>query len=93
MGKLGAVKKGEEKFFVVFQRVEKEITDGETKSILTLDFDQYVQRFNLKKDNLLLVSSCNIRDCLVRAEEKGVSFTDEEKKVSFMTTPPKGYIQ
>lgn len=85
MGKLGAVKKGEAKIYVNFNPVVKEIGEGDNKTVFSLKYDKETERFDFRKNQQLLVSSCNIKPCLLSAENNGVTLTDEEKKVSLST--------
>jgi hypothetical protein len=81
MGKNKAV--GEAKMNLVFTAVTKEIGEGDAKQTLTLKYDEGTERFSLKKDDYLIVSSCNLNDCVLAAESYKVIFSPEERKVSY----------
>jgi hypothetical protein len=74
---------GDTKTMMVFAPVTKEIGEGEAKQTLTLKYDQETERFDLHKDKALIVSSCNLGDCISAASSCGVSYSDEERKVAF----------
>jgi len=81
MSKFGATKKGEDQVFVQFNPVIKETGEGDNKSVFSLKYDKETERFDFRKNNQLLVSSCTIKSCLMSAEENGIQLTAEEKKV------------
>jgi hypothetical protein len=74
---------GDTKTTVVFTPVTKEIGEGEAKQKLILKYDQGTERFDLHKDETLVVSSCSLKDCILAALSCGVSYSDEERKVTF----------
>jgi len=67
------------KMVINFKPIEKTV-DGKTMS---LAFDEETERFDLKVDRKLVVSSCRLGDCVSRARAKGFEISDEESKVTF----------
>jgi len=83
MGKHANKSAGDEKTKIVFATVTKEVGEGDAKQTFTLKYDEGTERFSLKKDNSLLVSSCNLNDCVLTAETHKISFSAEEKKIGY----------
>lgn len=82
MGKHANKSAGDEKTRIIFATVTKEVGEGDTKQTFTLKYDEETERFSLKKGNSLLVSSCNLNDCVLAAAEHKISLSPDEKKIS-----------
>lgn len=83
MAKTFGKEKTDPKTRIVFSPVSKEIGEGENKSVLKLTFNQWTGRFDLRLDDDLIISSVALSDCVKRAEERGATYTEQEKKVTF----------
>jgi hypothetical protein len=88
MGKHANKAVGDEKTKIVFATVTKEVGEGDAKQIFTLKYDEVTERFSLKKDDYLIVSSCNLNDCVLTALSYKISFSPEEKKISYKPIKP-----
>jgi hypothetical protein len=83
MGKMGSKAVGDVKTKIVFATVTKEVGEGDAKQTFTLKYEDVTERFSLKKDSQLLVSSCCLSDCIHAAAEHKVAFTSDETKVTY----------
>jgi len=82
MGKTGSKAVGEVQTKIVFATISKEIGEGDDKKSFLLSYENGTERFSLKKNGSLLISSSSLRDCVLAGEEHGLKLTDEEKKVT-----------
>jgi len=82
MAKTFGKEKADVRTTVVFSPVTKEFGEEDQKKVLTLKFDQVTGRFDLFEDGKLVVSSMVLGDCVKRAEERGIVYSEQEKKIT-----------